>query len=173
MLLQERVLDCTFTRCKHLDCFPILHVRRIYFDGLFFLCFLVSILRTGFLCRYNFSTPHQLYRRWHRWILVPLLIFVDWHKHSNTKCCGFKVHFKLILVHNLKAKDDFWSKCPHYIMDYIINLGPMFSYFHWFWIWHISIIHCAKFEVCTCSICDVVTIPINACPSIFNGLKSC
>ena len=29
-------------------------------------------------------------------------------------------------------------------------------------IWHISNIDCAKFEVYTCSICDVMTLPINA-----------
>ena len=34
-VLQGRVLCCTFTRCKHPDCLPMLHVRRIYFEGLF------------------------------------------------------------------------------------------------------------------------------------------
>ena len=41
------------------------------------------------------------------------------------QCCGFQVHFKSTLVYNLKTKRDFWSKCPHYIMGYIINLGFM------------------------------------------------
>ena len=43
----------------------------------------------------------------------------------KNQCCGFQVHFKLKLEHNLKTKRDFWSKCPHYIMGYIINLGSM------------------------------------------------
>ena len=55
----------------------------------------------------------------------------------------------------------------------IIFWALCFSYFHWRWIWHISIIHCAKFEVYTCSICDVVTIPINAFSSSFDRLKCC
>ena len=42
------------------------------------------------------------------------------------QCYGFQVHFKSILLYNLKTKRDFLSKCPHYIMGYIINLGPMF-----------------------------------------------
>ena len=39
-VLQGRVSGCTFTKCKHPDCFPILHVRKVYFEGLFlmFLC---------------------------------------------------------------------------------------------------------------------------------------
>ena len=44
------------------------------------------------------------------------------------KCqfCGFQMHLESNMVYNLKTKSDFWSKCPHYIMDYMINLGPMF-----------------------------------------------
>ena len=40
--------------------------------------------------------------------------------------CGFQVHFESNMVYNLKNKSDFLSKRPHYIMDYIINLGSMF-----------------------------------------------
>ena len=40
--------------------------------------------------------------------------------------CGFQVHFESNMVYNLKTKSDFWSKYPHYIMDYILNLGSMF-----------------------------------------------
>ena len=86
---------------------------------------------------------------------------------------GFQVYFKTILVYNLKTKSGFWSKCQRYMMGYITNLSSIFSYFHCFWIWHIWIIHCANFEVYTCSICDVVTIPINACSSLFNRLRCC
>ena len=45
------------------------------------------------------------------------------------QCCGFQGHFKSILVYNLKTESDFWSKCPHNIMGYIINLGSMFFLF--------------------------------------------
>ena len=45
-VFQGRNLECTFTRCKHPDCFSILYVRKIYSEGLF-LIFLVSMLRTG------------------------------------------------------------------------------------------------------------------------------
>ena len=41
------------------------------------------------------------------------------------QCCMFQVHFTWILVYNLKTKSDFWSKCPHYMMGYIMNLGSM------------------------------------------------
>ena len=123
--------------------------------------------------QYNFSTLYLLFIWGYRWILVQLLIFVDWYQHSNTNVAGFQLHFKSILVYNLKTKSDFWSNCPHYIMGYIMNWGSRFFYVHWFRIWHISIIHCAKFEVYTCSICDVVSIPTNACSSLFKLFGGC
>ena len=39
---------------------------------------------------------------------------------------GFQVHFESNMVYNLKTKIDFLSKCTHYIVDYIKNLGSMF-----------------------------------------------
>ena len=36
----------------------------------------------------KFSTLHRLYFWGQRWILVLLLIFVDWYKHSNTNVAG-------------------------------------------------------------------------------------
>ena len=42
---------------------------------------------------------------------------------------GFQVYFKSILVYNLKTKSDFWSKCPHYIICYIINWVSIFFIF--------------------------------------------
>ena len=45
-MLQDRVSDCTFAKYKHPDCLTILHVRKIYFAGLF-LIFFGSMLRTG------------------------------------------------------------------------------------------------------------------------------
>ena len=55
---------------------------------------------------------------------------IDWLIQTfKNQCCGFQVHFKSKLEHNLKTKRDLWSKCPHYIMGYIINLGSMFFIF--------------------------------------------
>ena len=48
------------------------------------------------------------------------------------KCYGFHVHFKSVLVYNLKTKSDFWSQFPYYLMGYIINLGSMFFLFSLF-----------------------------------------
>ena len=45
------------------------------------------------------------------------------------QCCGFQVHFKSILVYDLKTKRDFWSTCTHYIMGYMMNLGSLFFLF--------------------------------------------
>ena len=68
------------------------------------------------------------------------------------QCCRFQVHFISIF--------SVWFEAPK-------------SHFHWFCIWNISIIHSAKFEAYTCNICDVVTIPINDCSSLFNRLTCC
>ena len=38
--------------------------------------------------QYNFSTLHWLDIWEHRWILVLLLIFVDWYKHTNSNVSG-------------------------------------------------------------------------------------
>ena len=105
--------------------------------------------------QYNFSTLHRLFLREHRWILVLLLIYVDWYIHSKTDVAGSKYilnrfwcitwrskaifFIKMSTLHN-GLHNKFWASC--------------FCYLHWFWIWNISIIHFAKFEVYTCSICD-------------------
>ena len=77
------------------------------------------------LNHYNFSTLHRLYITLHWWILVLLLISVDWYKHSNTNVAGSKCILKRYRCINLKTKRDILSKCPHYIMAYRINLGDM------------------------------------------------
>ena len=74
--------DSTFTRCKHPDYFPIVHVHKIYFEGYF--CFVFLVVMSNRWNQYNFSTLHRLSIWGHRWILALLLIFVDWYKHSNT-----------------------------------------------------------------------------------------
>ena len=60
----------------------------------FFLCFGVHVT-PWLVCQTDeintiFSTLHRLYIWGHRWILVLLLIFIDWYKHSNTKVSGSK-----------------------------------------------------------------------------------
>ena len=40
--------------------------------------------------QYNFSTLRRLSIWRHRWILILLLIFIDWYKHSNTNVAGSK-----------------------------------------------------------------------------------
>ena len=92
-VLQDRVSDCTFTRYKHINCYLILHAHKIYFEGLF-LMFLVFMLRCSCYVKQmksiQFSILHRLYIWEHRWILVLLLIYVDWYKHSNTNIAGSK-----------------------------------------------------------------------------------
>ena len=92
-VLPDRVMDCTFTWCKHPDCFPIIHVHEIYFEGLFPM-FLVFMLCTGCYVKHMksiqyFSHSWVIYIWGHKWILVLLLIF-DWYKHSNTNIAGSK-----------------------------------------------------------------------------------
>ena len=151
------------------------HVRKICFEGLF-LMFLVSMLRIGYYVKQMKSiqcvNPSSL---------IYMRVQVNSTVIANTcwliqtfkyQCRGFQVNFQSILIYNLPTKNDFWSKCPHHMVGYTIDLGSMFSLFHWFRIWHISIIHCAKFEVYTCSLCDVETIPINAWSPEFNNVYS-
>ena len=78
----------------------------------------------------KFSTLNRLYIWGHRWILVLLLIFVDWHKHSNTNVAGSKcILFRFwCIIWRPKAIFD-KKKYPHYIMGYIINLGSLFFQF--------------------------------------------
>ena len=176
-MLHDRVLDCTFARCKHPDRFSIIHVRKVYFEALFLMFSLhvahwllcqtdeintifqpsIGYIYMGALV--NSSTIANIY-----WLIQ---IF----KYQSF---GFQVHFKWIFIYNLKTKSFFFlSKCPNYIMGCITDLGSIFFLFSLFWIWHILIISCAKFEAYACSICDVMTIPINACSSLFNRLKCC
>ena len=128
-MLQDRASDCTFTRCKHPDYFPILHVRKIYFDRSF-LGFLVSMLCTGCYVKqmksiqfFNPSTLIYMRAQVNSSTIACICWLIQTFKYQ---CCGFQVHFKSILVYNLKTKSEFWSKCPHYIMGCILNFGSMF-----------------------------------------------
>ena len=121
-----------------------------------------------------FNPLWATYIRGYRWILVLLLIFVEWCKHPNTNVAGSKCILNWFCCVIWRPYAVFFlSKSPHYIMNCITNFSPLFLIFTWCWIWHISIIHCDKFEVYACSICDGVTIPTNACSSLFNKLKCC
>ena len=92
--------------------------------------FLVSMLRTGCYAKqmksiqfFNPSSVIYIIAQ----VISSTIANICWLIQTfKNQCCGFQVHFKSILVYDLKTKRDFWSKCPHYIMGYKINLGSMF-----------------------------------------------
>ena len=177
-VLQDRVSDCTVTRCKDPGCFPILNVRKIYISrfisGVFWCPCYTLVVMSNRWNQYKFSTLCRLCISLHRWILVLLLIFVDWYKHSNTNVGGSKCILNrywciiwspnAIVIKMSSLDNGLHNKFGLYVFP--IFIGFEFGIY-------ISIIHCAKFEVYTCSICDVVTIRITACSSSFNTLKCC
>ena len=174
-MLQDRVSDCTFTRCKHQTIF-LYYMSVEYTEGLFLMlwcpCYALVVMSKRWN-QYNCSTLHRLYIWGHRWILVNICWLIQTFKYQ---CCRFQWHYKLILVYNLKTKGDFFfikmstlqngSRNKFGLYVFLIFIGFEFCRYRLF-------IHCAKFEVHTCSIADVVTIPINACSSSFNRLKCC
>ena len=95
--------------------------------------FLESMLRTGCYVKQMksiqfFNLSSVIHKR--AQVNSSTIAYICWLIQTfKYQCCGFQVHFKSILVHDLKTKSDFWSKCPHYIMVYIINLGSMFFLF--------------------------------------------
>ena len=109
------------------------YISVIYTLSDYFLCFgvrcytLVAMLNRW--NQYNFSTPPSIiYLR--AQVNSSTIVNIYWLVQKfKYQCCGFQVHFKSILVYNLKTKGDFWSKCPPYIMGYVINLGSMFFLF--------------------------------------------
>ena len=95
--------------------------------------FLVSMLRTGCCVKqiksiqfFNPSSVIQMRAQVNSNTIVNICWLI---KKFRYQCCGFEVHFKSILVYNLKTKRYFWPTCPHYIMGYIINLGSLFFLF--------------------------------------------
>ena len=91
--------------------------------------FLVSMLRTGCYVKqmksikfFNPSSVIQMRAQVNSNTIANICWLMQTFKYQ---CCGFQVHFKSILVYNLKTKRDFWSTCPHYIMGYIIHLGSL------------------------------------------------
>ena len=128
-MLEDRVLGCIFTRCKHPDCFPILHVREVYFEALF-LMILVSMLCIGCYIKQmksiQFFNPSSIIYVGAQ-VNFSAIANIYWLKPTfKYQSNGFRVHFKSILVYNWKTKSGFWSKCPHYIMGYKTNLGSIF-----------------------------------------------
>ena len=123
-VLRGRFSGCTFTRCKHPDSFPISHVRKVYFEGLFFVYALVVMPNRR--NQYKFSTQHQLYFWEHRWILVQLLISADWFWHSNSRVWGSKYILNRLGCKIWRPKAVIDKKCSHYIIGYIRDLGPIF-----------------------------------------------
>ena len=92
--------------------------------------FLVFMLRTGCYVKqiksiqfFNLSSVIQMRAQVNSNTIANIWWLIQTFKYQ---CCGFEVHFKSILVYNLKTKRDFWPTCPHYIMGYIINLGSLF-----------------------------------------------
>ena len=106
-VLQDRVSDCTFTRRKHPDCFLILHVRKIYFEGLF-LIFLGVHVTHWMLCPtdeinkiFNHSSVIYMRAQVNSITIANICWLIQIFKYQ---CCGFQVHFKSISVYNLKTK---------------------------------------------------------------------
>ena len=79
--------------------------------------------------QYNFLKLSSVIYMGHRWILVLLLISIDWYKHSNTKVLGTKCIINRFWCIIWRPKRGFWSKCPHCIMGYITHLGSIFFLF--------------------------------------------
>ena len=95
--------------------------------------FLVSMLRIG--CYVKQMKPIQFFNPSS---VIQMRAQVNFNTIANIcwliqtfkyQCCGFQVHFKSILVYNLKTKGDFLSTCPHYIMGYIISSGSLLFLF--------------------------------------------
>ena len=101
---------------------------RVYFWCFWCPCFALVVMSNRWN-QYNFSTLHRLCILLHRWILVLLLIFVDWYKHSNTDVAGSKCISNRYWYIIWRLNAIFLSKWPHYIMGYIIHLGSMFFLF--------------------------------------------
>ena len=96
---------------------------------------LVSMLRTGCYVKQMKSTQfcnHSTVIYMGAQVIssdITICWLIQTHKYQ---CFGFQMHFKSILVLNLKTKREFWWKRLHYIMGYITNRGFIFFYFHCF-----------------------------------------
>ena len=95
--------------------------------------FLVYMLRTGCyvkqmksIKKFNPSSVIYIIAQVNSSTIANICCLIQTFKYQ---CCGFQMYFKSILVYNLKTKREFWSNCPHYVMGYIRNLGPMFFLF--------------------------------------------
>ena len=114
--------------------------------------FLVSMLRTGSYVKqmksiefFNPSSVIQMRAQVNSNTIANICWSIQTFKYQ---CCGYEVHFKSILVYNLKTKRDFWPTCPQYIMGYIINLGSLFFLFS-------LVLHLAYIDYSLCQIWSV------------------
>ena len=126
---EPRSCDCTSldisTQAVFLYYMSVKYTFRVYFW-----CFLVSMLPTGCNVKkmksiqfFNPSSVIYIIAQVNSSTIANICWWIQTFKYQ---CYGFQVHFKSVLVYNLKTKRDFLSKCPHYIMGCIINFGPMF-----------------------------------------------
>ena len=101
-VLQDRVSDCTFTRCKHPNCFPILHVHKHTLRNIF-LCFCVHATH-WLLCLtdeintiFNLSSVIYMRAQVNSSTIANMCWLIQTFKYQ---CCGSQVHFKTFLVCN-------------------------------------------------------------------------
>ena len=89
-----------FLKGRHPNFFPTLHVRKVYFEALFLMFWCPCYALVVMLDRWNqfkFLTLHRLYIWGHKWILMLLLTFIDWYKHSKAKVLGSKCIIMILI----------------------------------------------------------------------------
>ena len=108
------------------------YVRKICFDGLFLMIYGVHVTH-WLLCQTDEINTQFVFQSLIGYIYMraqvnsSTIANICWLIQTfKYQCCGFQVHFESIMVYNLKTKSNFWSKCPHHLMGYIINFGSMF-----------------------------------------------
>ena len=105
------------------------YVRKIYLEGLFLMVCGVHVTHWLSCQTDEINTVLQSFIGFYMRAQVnsSTVANICWLTQTfQYQFCGFQVHFESNVVYNLKNTSDFWSKYPHYIMDYIINLGSMF-----------------------------------------------
>ena len=101
-VVQDRVSDCTFTRCKHKDCYLIIHVRKYTLRG-YFRCFLcpyynVHVKQLRSIQFFNLSSVIYMRVQVNSSIIANICWLIQTFKYQ---CCGFQMHFKWIMLYNL------------------------------------------------------------------------
>ena len=108
------------------------YTSRGYFWRFCCSCYALVVMSNR-LNQYNFSTLHRLYIWGHRWILVLLLIYVNWCKHSNTNIVGFKCILNLFwrIIWRSRAIFDHSIKCLFLVIqqaEVLINVECIWVY---------------------------------------------